>query len=609
MKKTVLAAFGALFAMVGLHSCLDFDMPTDTFTGGDTELDPIVYKGKADSIDYRKEISEEGFAFAEKELNNYFFQLQTVQYCMRGGKEGQLPGAHQYQYVYNITVDNYAGYLCVPHNFSHGGDGILSSTYYYNRGYCDGPYGAFLMVKNNLVNMLNHPHIDSIPEMKAIGLLLYNYSAQEMVDLYGSIPYVDHKNNKETNPFTFNKMADIYETIVDNLDTINACLKHYEQRPGWYKSRLNGILQQSDWVTKDFSIDTWRRFANSLKLRMAMHIVKVDRTKAQKWAQEAVTEGVIETENQEIALDPVVSGFTHPLVDISKLWGDSRLNASFESLLFSLKHPYVQDDYALFEKNSSQIVNETNPEEIEPTNSRIVGLRAGISMVSGQTVSVNPRIAYSAVSSNRISMAPLYLMKLSEVQFLRAEGALRNWAMGGSAQSFYEAGIRSAQLDQRTNSQYGQKVDEYMSVEEPVAYAYTDPMDHTNDIASVTKIGVKWNEGDTPETKLEKIITQKYIANFPMSAEAWTTFRRTGYPRIFPVDVNNMKDQGVDTELQLRRIPIEETANNTLEIASLVQALGQPNTGASRVFWDKQTETRGEQSPDNEFTLVIPVNF
>lgn len=82
-----------------------------------------------------------------------------------------------------------------------------------------------------------------------------------------------------------------------------------------------------------------------------------------------------------------------------------------------------------------------------------------------------------------------------------------------------------------------------------------------------------------------------------------------GISPYLPVDVNNMKDQGVDTELQLRRIPIEETANNTLEIASLVQALGQPNTGASRVFWDKQTETRGEQSPDNEFTLVIPVNF
>ena len=43
MKKTVLAAFGALLSVVSLHSCLDFDMPTDTFTGGDTELDAIVY--------------------------------------------------------------------------------------------------------------------------------------------------------------------------------------------------------------------------------------------------------------------------------------------------------------------------------------------------------------------------------------------------------------------------------------------------------------------------------------------------------------------------------------------------------------------------------------
>ena len=96
---------------------------------------------------------------------------------------------------------------------------------------------------------------------------------------------------------------------------------------------------------------------------------------------------------------------------------------------------------------------------------------------------------------------------------------------------------------------------------------YVDPYNNENNIAGRVKVGVKWDETNTNEEKLEKIITQKYIANFPMSAEAWTTFRRTGYPRIFPVDVNNMKDQGVDTELQLRRIPIEETANNTLEIA------------------------------------------
>lgn len=118
---------------------------------------------------------------------------------------------------------------------------------------------------------------------------------------------------------------------------------------------------------------------------------------------------------------------------------------------------------------------------------------------------------------------------------------------------------------------------------------------------------VKWNDADSDELKLEKIITQKYIANFPMSAEAWTTFRRTGYPRLFPVFLNNMP--GVDTELQLRRIPLVETSNNTLEIASLVEALGGPNNGGTRVFWDVPTEQRGETSEDNDCQIVIPVNF
>ena len=171
----------------------------------------------------------------------------------------------------------------------------------------------------------------------------------------------------------------------------------------------------------------------------------------------------------------------------------------------------------------------------------------------------------------------------------------------------YEAGIRLCFQENGISDEA--VINEYLSQTEAKDIDYVDPYNSENNIAGRVNVGVKWDDTDSDETKLEKIITQKYIANFPMSAEAWTTFRRTGYPRIFPVEVNNMKDQGVDTELQLRRIPIEETVNNTLEIASLVEALGQPNTGASRVFWDKQTEERGEQSPDNEFTLVIPVNF
>lgn len=588
MKKTILTAFCAMLAAASLHSCLDFDMPTDTFTGGQTDLDPVVYRGKADSIDYRKVISEQGFNDAMSDLQQYFAQMKTAQYYLRGGKDGQTPGPHQYQYVYNITVDNYAGYLVVPHNFSNGQGGLLNSTYAYNQDYCDGPYGAFLSIKNNIANMINHPMIDSIPEMKAIGLLIFDYSAQEMVDLYGSIPYVDHKSNKESNPFTFNKMADIYASIVDNLDTINACLKHFDIRPDWYKAGVQSILGQYDVMTQDKSVASWCRLANSLKLRMAMHTVKVQPSVAQKWAEEAVQAGVVETTAQELLLDPMMMGYTNPLFEIANNWGDTRLNASFESLLASLKHPYLE---YVFDKNSNIVVNSSDPNDIMQANTRIMGLRAGIRMIPGQAYKDNFRIAYSSIKNNgEMANAPLYLMKLSEVEFLRAEGALRGWNMGGSAQQFYEQGIRNAQVEHRLMSTYyPNAVDEYMSLEAPVAYKYVDQYDHSNDIESVTTIGVKWNEGDSQETKLEKIITQKYIAAFPYSYEAWNDLRRTGYPKQF--EVLNVED-GDGSLVQgdiIRKIPLpgSDTSVGMSDItASGIEALGGSNTQGTRVWWD-----------------------
>lgn len=577
-----------MLAAASLHSCLDFDMPTDTFTGGQTDLDPVVYRGKADSIDYRKVISEQGFNDAMSELQQYFAQMKTAQYYLRGGKDGQTPGPHQYQYVYNITVDNYAGYLVVPHNFSNGQGGLLNSTYAYNQDYCDGPYGAFLSIKNNIANMINHPTIDSIPEMKAIGLLIFDYSAQEMVDLYGSIPYVDHKSNKESNPFTFNKMADIYASIVDNLDTINACLKHFETRPDWYKAGVQSILGQYDVMTQDKSVASWCRLANSLKLRMAMHTVKVQPSVAQKWAEEAVQAGVVETTAQELLLDPMMMGYTNPLFEIANNWGDTRLNASFESLLASLKHPYLE---YVFDKNSNIVVNSSDPNDIMQANTRIMGLRAGIRMSPGQAYKDNFRIAYSSIKNNgEMANAPLYLMKLSEVEFLRAEGALRGWNMGGSAQQFYEQGIRNAQVEHRLMSTYyPNAVDEYMSLEAPVAYKYVDQYDHSYDAESVTTIGVKWNEGDSQETKLEKIITQKYIAAFPYSYEAWNDMRRTGYPKQF--EVLNVED-GDGSLVQgdiIRKIPLpgSDTSVGMSDInSSGIEALGGSNTQGTRVWWD-----------------------
>lgn len=590
MKRYILKAAFAVFIMAGLQSCMDFDIPGDELTGNDEKGEDVVYHGQADIIDYKKEISEEGFKEAESALGNYFGQMLTAEYALRGGKEGKKPVSHQYQYQYNITVDNYAGYFCVPHNFSHGADGVMNSTYYFNRKYNDGPNGGFLNVKNAIVPMLNHPKIDSIPELKAIGLLIYDYASQEMADIYGPFPYINYKENKESHPYTYDDMRTIYVTIVDNIDTISACFEHFEQKPAWYKKRVTDILKYYDYYTTDFSIGAWKRFANSLKLRVAMHVVKVLPEKAKLWAEEAIEAGVVESTQHEIALRPMDAGFTHPLNEINTTWGDTRLNASFESLLVSLKHPYFS---YLFLKNSRNLANESNPAEVLPADSRVVGLRAGTYMIAGQDQNNNPRVGYSRLTSGEeIALAPMYLMKLSEVSFLRAEGAIRGWNMGGTAKEFYENGIRYAAIEDRNlDSEYLERVDEYMSLEQPVAYTYIDPIDHSNNVRSVTNVGVKWNEGDDNETKLEKIITQKYIAGFPYSYEAWTDLRRTGYPKIFPVLHPDDGDGSLNDGDLIRRMPFPgETSAVAQDITtSGLDALGGSDKQGTRLWWDINT--------------------
>ncbi len=56
--------------------------------------------------------------------------------------------------------------------------------------------------------------------------------------------------------------------------------------------------------------------------------------------------------------------------------------------------------------------------------------------------------------------------------------------------------------------------------------------------APASDISIAWEAGDTEEARernLERIITQKYIAIFPLGNEAWAEYRRTGYPRLLPV--------------------------------------------------------------------------
>ena len=593
MKRIQYIAIAALTTgFMTLQSCLDFDEPTDDFRPNDITIDEGDIVGEADSvnlINYKALYTEEQVDAAAKSLDKYFGMLKAAQYCMRGGKEGQYPVSHAYQRYYTLS-DVYAQYGVVPHSdFAFASE--LISSYHASQDWITGPNGQFMGARTSLTPLLNHKSSDSIPEVKAIALLLYNYAAIENVDMYGTIPYNDFKANKVDPPFKYDDMKTIYTGAEANIDTIVNCLRYFDSKPAWYQAKVKDIVNKFSEITQDKTngvknMETWVRFANSLKLRMAMHMVKAEPQLAQKWAEEAVKSGVIDDLKYEVALFPSQYGGVHPLVEISESWSDMRFSASFVSLLKSLTHPYR---FSLCMRNSGNLSNDqgvTLPAETDQ-----VGIRSGIHTGKGQSYGSNQFIGFSRINKMLIEKAPLYLFKWAEIDFLRAEGALRGWDMGGKAELFYTRAIENSSIFEPGSELYNSfkpVLSQYANVEEPVAYMYKDPTGSSPDMEGVTKIGVKWNEADDKETKLEKIITQKYIALFPNSMEAWGEMRRTGYPKMFPVLNVEEGDGSLKPGDLVRRILFPNSDDASLKDiqATGLKALGGPDQQATRVWWD-----------------------
>ena len=612
MKNSKIFVYAALaLSAFGMQSCLDYDTPGDEFNANQTVVPPVISSGKADVIDYEKVISDEGVAEAIMALDDNIRTAQTGVYGIRGGKDGGAPVAHAYQFCYSLGPDNYVQYFCVPHYDFPYSNFTLRSTYDMCKGSIGGPGSGFSSAKLYIAPLLNTEKIDSVPELKAIFLTLFNYSAIENADLFGPMPYEEFKALRDKSPFKYNDVRTIYYGVKKNLDDAVACIKYYkDNRSEAYKQELANVMYSYLTIVNDPYSKTWEdmepwiRFANSLKLRMAIHMSGIEPETAKTWAEEAVRDGVITDVDNEVAIYPVFSGKDHPLVEITG-WSDAVMGASFLNLLENLDHPYMK---YLFTKNSVGLAK--SPQAVEgsscpattPANSVYVGMRDGVAPGEGQAAANNPYCGYSMLDKAYLAQtqAPLFLMKCSEVYFLLAEGALRGWNMGGTAKQFYEQGIRNASLESRsfTGNKYNELVDDYLNVEAPKGIAYVDPQGLTPDMPSVTKIGVKWNEGDSPEVKLEKIITQKYIASFPYSYESWVDLRRVGYPKLFPIlgvaDSDGTIKAG-DSKVQtkeniMRRIPWASDDPQTKEdIANTgLPALGEgaTDTQGQHLWWD-----------------------
>ena len=483
---------------------------------------------------------------------------------------GASNGAHVYQVQFNIHIDNYSGYMAGTQNFS----GNLPSTYRYFAQYCDGPKASFFNVAQAALPVMRSAADLNLREIGAMCNIMYCFSALELSDVYGPFPWTDYKNDVQEPPVTYEPMDQIYDSLFVNLKDAGKILKEFTSTSEEHQDTINQILAQYDKICGD--VKTWEQFSNSIRLRMAMRMSNVNPDRAKTEAQSAIDDGLIE---KSIEYNTMVNnGTNHPLAFISILWNDTRINALLENIMKRLKVPFMNK---IFKKNSDAIRNE-NGETTWQAQQDIVGVRTGIQLTPRDD---NDQYTKFSGVTSAFANFPLAIFKLSERYFLQAEAALR-WNIGGSVNTSYLRGV-AAMFDDYDIAQTEPDFQTYWNQESAdTSIDYVDPHNSRNNTKGLVTVGVKINNSDDNKVKLEKIITQKWLAQFPMGLEAWNDLRRTGYPRIFPV--NDIGDGSLGKGRMIRRIPWNMTDAAAAQDVNTsgIQALGGSNLMRTTLWWD-----------------------
>ena len=392
----------------------------------------------------------------------------------------------------------------------------------------------------NAVKIVSESTENPVPY--AIAQIIKVAAMSRVTDTYGAIPYSQiGEDGKITTPY--DSQADVYNKFFEELNgAIETLTANSDAK----------LVPTADYVYSG-DVQKWIKFANSLKLRLAIRIAYADINKAREMAESAITQefGVI-TKNEDNAAWNYFSTISNPLYTAvryneEQTGGDTHVAADIVCYMNGYNDPRRA---SYFEPSGW-------------SGKEYVGLRRGINMKKADSY-------FSKYSRVNISAsAPVMWMNAAEIAFLRAEGkAIFGFNMGGEAKDFYNDGIRLS-FEQLGVSGYEQYIEDGTSVPEN----YTDPAGLNSHESTISDITIKWDENADLEKKQERIITQKWIANWMLGNEAWADYRRTGYPKLIPATTEgNLSGGIVNSNRGVRRMPypLEEYTSNTENVQNAV---------------------------------------
>lgn len=468
-----------------------------------------------------------------------------------------------YQLMQNLSADMFSGYM---HDYKPLNGGSHNSDYNLQDGWngtlWENTYAYIMPQIKRLEDStrLKYPAVYAVTEILKVEVM------HRVSDYYGPVIYTSFGNKKMI--YQPDTQQDVYHYFLDDLKTAVGILENYVNLADYTPefSRFDLLL--------DGKVESWIRFANSLRLRLAIRMAMADPDKARQEFADALADplGVFEEPTQLVAVT-TDEEYSNPLGEINRVWGEVYMNASMESILNGFDDPRRE---AFFEPCPDDVLlpdRDGRDSVLIPLKGQYRGIRQGTMFA---------HTLYSALSKIYVNVQtkPI-LMTAAEVWFLRAEAALRGWT-AEDPRICYEQGIRCSFSQWQVAG-----VETYLQSDCRAA-DFEDAFTPENNIKARCLVSPRWDDAASDEMKLERIITQKWLAVFPEGCEAWAEQRRTGYPRLFSVRYNNSRNGCVDTEKMIRRLnypsSILDSDNGQYEM--LVNALGGPDHAGTPLWWD-----------------------
>jgi len=404
---------------------------------------------------------------------------------------------------------------------------------------------------------------DTASAEHAIASVWWVYTFHKVTDYWGPIPYFSA--GIPGNSVPYDAQDKIYDDFFKRLTEAVTILKTKKSETpfGTYDLIYGG------------NVNKWIKFANTMRLRLAMRISKVDPTRAKTEAEAAYTDGVLSSSPDDDALiQRSLKGSDGNGLSIMSDWNEFRMSASMESVLKGYADPRLNTYFlpAVATHTYEGVRNGLTATQLTETINK-----------ADNNSHVGPRWASPSAGGNADYLAtPQNVMCTAEAYFLRAEGALLGWNMGGTAKELYEAGIESS-LKQWGVTDATVIANYKNSSNTPVA-----PKDYLNSPA-MTDIPVKW-DASSQAKEFEQIATQKWLALFPDGMEAWADYRRSHVLKLYPVANSDNADITNTSTQWIRRIPFldSEKQTNGAEVDKATKLL---SNGADKVttplWWDK----------------------